>query len=106
MWQGSIATVPDKWKLCDGTFGTPDLRDKFVLAAGLSYIVDETGGNDLHDHTLTTDGHTHTLSGGSGITGYHINSSTTNVSTDTATTTENSAKPPWYSIAFIMFVGW
>lgn len=33
MWSGSIATIPDKWRLCDGTNNTPDLRDKFVIGA-------------------------------------------------------------------------
>jgi len=29
IWTGSIATIPDSWKLCDGTLGTPDLRQRF-----------------------------------------------------------------------------
>ena len=33
MWYGSLASIPNGWKLCDGTNGTPDLRDKFIIGA-------------------------------------------------------------------------
>jgi hypothetical protein len=33
IWQGLIADIPSGWVLCDGTNGTPDLRDKFVVGA-------------------------------------------------------------------------
>ena len=33
MWSGSIASIPAGWALCDGTNGTPDLRDMFVVGA-------------------------------------------------------------------------
>jgi hypothetical protein len=33
MWSGSISTIPSGWLLCNGTNGTPDLRDKFVVGA-------------------------------------------------------------------------
>lgn len=33
MWSGSIATIPSGWALCDGTSGTPDLRNKMIVAA-------------------------------------------------------------------------
>ena len=33
MWSGSIADIPQGWALCDGTNGTPDLRDRFVVGA-------------------------------------------------------------------------
>ncbi len=32
-WYGAIATIPSGWALCDGTNGTPDLRDKFIVGA-------------------------------------------------------------------------
>lgn len=34
-WSGTIATIPSGYHLCDGTNGTPDLRDKFVIAASV-----------------------------------------------------------------------
>src|SRR3990172_420875 len=33
MWSGTVATIPATWQICDGTNGTPDLRDKFVVGA-------------------------------------------------------------------------
>ena len=34
MWSGTIATIPGNWRLCNGSEGTPDLRDRFVIGAG------------------------------------------------------------------------
>jgi hypothetical protein len=33
MWHGTVATVPTGWALCNGSNGTPDLRNKFVIPA-------------------------------------------------------------------------
>lgn len=33
MWGGSVSTIPSGWRLCDGTNGTPDLRDRFIVGA-------------------------------------------------------------------------
>ena len=34
MWSGAIGAIPSGSFLCDGTNGTPDLRDKFSAGAG------------------------------------------------------------------------
>ena len=34
MWWGTWGSVPAGWSFCDGTAGSPDLRDRFVLCAG------------------------------------------------------------------------
>jgi microcystin-dependent protein len=63
MWSGSIANIPTGWRLCDGTNGTPDLRNRFIVGAGSTYAVNATGGAD--SVTLSTaqiPGHTHTFS--------------------------------------------
>lgn len=80
LWSGAIADIPESWALCDGDNGTPDLRNSFIVAAGDTYAVDDTGGEDSsdlsHTHgtgTLVTDNDTHdhavnagnTASGGS-----------------------------------------
>jgi microcystin-dependent protein len=72
LWNGSVATIPTKWQFCDGTNGTPDLRDRFVVGAGGAYAVDAIGGQasvalsvdnmPAHNHTGGTSGvgdHTH-----------------------------------------------
>lgn len=55
MWSGSVASIPFHWQLCDGTGGTPDLRDKFIVGAGNSYNPGVTGGAVDHDHDAHTD---------------------------------------------------
>lgn len=42
IWSGSLAAIPAGYYLCNGSNGTPDLRDKFVVGAGNSYAVGAT----------------------------------------------------------------
>lgn len=46
MWNGSSASVPAGWWICDGTQGTPNLKGKFVvgLDVGAGYANATTGG--------------------------------------------------------------
>ena len=44
MWSGSINDIPVGWALCDGSNGTPDLRDRFIVGAGGEYSPGNTGG--------------------------------------------------------------
>ncbi|CAK7055326.1 hypothetical protein [Bilophila wadsworthia] len=44
MWYGEAAKVPAGWAICDGTQGTPDLRDRFAIGAGGKYGLEATGG--------------------------------------------------------------
>ena len=44
MWSGTAADIPAGWALCDGTGGTPDLTDRFILGAGKAYQPGATGG--------------------------------------------------------------
>ena len=50
MWSGAVSAVPAGWALCDGTNGTPDLRDRMVVAAGGAYAVGANGGAATHTH--------------------------------------------------------
>jgi hypothetical protein len=59
LWYGSIGSVPTGWYLCDGSNGTPDLRNKFIVGAGSTYSVAATGGSTdaivvTHTHTATS----------------------------------------------------
>ncbi|MFT6211083.1 MAG: hypothetical protein ACJAYA_001247 [Bacteroidia bacterium] len=36
MWSGTIASIDPEWALCDGTNGTPDLTDKFIISVASS----------------------------------------------------------------------
>lgn len=79
LWYGSIGLIPSGWVLCDGNNATPDLRDRFIVGAGTSYTVNQTGGSStavLPEHTHTASvtlndsdpGHSHTFYGGSAST--------------------------------------
>jgi hypothetical protein len=111
MWSGTIASIPSGWVLCNGSNGTPDLRNKFVIgahtdSAGVAYSTvtgsnTQTGGTKdaivvSHTHTATstvTDpGHLHTFTnysnaGGASDTPIIGSSNTlTTVSTNSAVT--------------------
>ena len=45
-WYGDKANIPDGFALCDGTNGTPDLRNRFLVGAGDAYKVSDIGGED------------------------------------------------------------
>jgi len=102
LWHGPIVSIPGGWLLCDGTNGTPDLRDKFIIGAGSTYNPDDSGGNVTHDHTFTGDGHNHTIAAGTQIaTGIGFNA-TSGGAAATGTTAEKNHLPPYYSLAYIM----
>lgn len=64
IWSGTADDIPTGWHLCDGTNGTPDLRDKFVLGAGTGHSVGDSGGSEEVKLTSTQiPTHSHTLSG-------------------------------------------
>lgn len=95
MWSGTIASIPARFQLCDGTNGTPDLRDKFIICAKqddggvpkatVEGALKSTGG---------VTGHTHTLAVGADIAippvgGY------------SATTDSKYNYPPCFALAYI-----
>lgn len=67
VWSGALEDVPEGWLVCDGTLGTPDLRNKFVPGASLTYAPDDTGGASFHAHVGLSNGHHHHLLGGGKI---------------------------------------
>jgi hypothetical protein len=59
MWSGAIGSIPTGWFLCDGANGTPNLTNRFVVAAGGTYAVGSSGGTAdaivvAHTHTGST----------------------------------------------------
>lgn len=112
IWSGTADNIPTGWQLCDGTNGTPDLRDKFVLGAGTKHSVGETGGSE--EVTLTVaqmPAHTHPVSGMIGAA-TKITPSTTGKSDAPHYTSYNTSSsgssqphpnmPPYYTLAYIM----
>ncbi|MDJ0703456.1 MAG: hypothetical protein QNJ46_09270 [Leptolyngbyaceae cyanobacterium MO_188.B28] len=53
MWFGAANNLPDGWALCNGQNGTPDLRDRFIVAAGSNaYEPGASGNPDSHTHAV------------------------------------------------------
>ncbi|CAF0984274.1 unnamed protein product [Didymodactylos carnosus] len=62
LWDGDTSTVPDDWAVCDGTNGTPDLRNRYIIGSGSNAEnkPGTTGGSSaitpsisVHDTVLT-----------------------------------------------------
>lgn len=130
IWSGASSAIPAGWYLCNGTNGTPDLRDRFVVGAGSTYVVGNTGGSKdavlvshTHTATVTDPGHAHSttpstqfLRATSGSNGSNsgsnwrndtlvVNSATTGITVSNSTEGEsgtNKNLPPYYALCYIM----
>ena len=109
IWSGTVASIPTGWQICDGTNGTPDLRDKFIVGAGNNYSVGGKGGEATH--TLTTaemPPHIHNMEGfqiGSRWGAEHptVISGGAGISTGSAGGGQaHENRPPYYALCFIM----
>ena len=110
------SSAPSGWNLCNGSNGTPDLRDRFIVGAGNSYSHGATGGSvtatdtaninvsvsgstsgggsysfnagifRAAGHTVAASGHQHSFSGSG--------SGSDTISIDT--------RSPYYALTFIM----
>ena len=132
LWYGSIGSVPLGWYLCDGTNGTPDLRDRFVVGAGSTYSVAATGGSKdaslvshTHTATVTDPGHFHSngaiypyngtgtqaeqnqAGAPSDYTSFNVSTGSKTTGITVANSTEgvsatNANLPPYYALAYVM----
>jgi len=101
LWNGSVDTIPSGWHLCDGTMGTPDLRNKFVVAAGDTYSVDEEGGSDTQTHTFTGDGHNHPFAGPTVYAAGNDLKDRSSIVYVTGTTNSSDNRPTFYALCYI-----
>jgi len=99
LWSGAIGSIPSGWNLCDGTNGSPDLRDRFIVGAGTSYSVGQTGGSAdaivvSHTHTatsvITDPGHVHPYAIGNG---YYNTETDPSIATNTYSSRQNPSVP-------------
>ena len=126
MWYGSVASIPTGWALCDGrTVGastTPNLVDRFVMAAGGKYNPTAVGGNasialtvpELPSHLHSVEdayyaevqnGGPNNLIGNKGATDNDNTVYTRSIlSGNTGTGQAFSILPPFYALAYIMRV--
>ena len=128
LWSGSIGSIPAGFLLCDGNNSTPDLRNRFIVGAGSTYSVNQTGGSadaivvsHTHTATVTDPGHKHTVSlfepgsptsysvnaGGLNITSFTRDTSTVSTGITVANSTTGSSStnanlPPYYALCYIM----
>jgi microcystin-dependent protein len=132
MWSGSVPTIPTGWALCNGSNGTPDLRDRFIVGAGGSYANAAVGGTanaivvtHTHTATVTDPGHFHATRGtrqvqaGADNSGpvvtesnwandsnqYRTSANVTGITVGISTEGSgglNQNLPPYYALAYIM----
>ncbi len=119
MWSGSIASIPTGWALCNGSSGTPDLRDRFIVGAGNNYSVAGVGGTTdsqlpAHTHNVTN-GSANSFTAVTSVSDEPVNqggggsvnvadqeSSTTFTIESAGISSTNQNLPPYYALAFIM----
>jgi len=132
LWSGTIATIPDGYKLCNGNNGTPNLRNQFILGAysdnaSVAYPnvpPNNTGGSAnavvvAHSHNFTIGGTERTtISVTTGVTESQetvdesgenvqvleeVKASNSNVTiVSNGSSATNANIPPYYSLAYIM----
>ena len=110
MWSGAINAIPTGYQLCNGTNGTPDLRDRFIVGAGSAYSIGDTGGSNtvtLSESQLPA--HTHRFSRideaveTGGATVMDGPTSGTDFSPETIGNGDaHENRPPYYALAYIM----
>lgn len=132
VWAGTIATIPDGWKICDGNNSTPNLLGYFLQCVATAVTEPgTTGGAATHDHgaatgshVLTTaeiPAHTHNINAGwtdSGGSLQYVDGNAdaneghlvTDANTGgggghTHTISSASSLPPKYEVAFIQWRG-
>ena len=131
MWSGTIANIPSGWAFCNGSNGTPDLRDRFIISANsdstgaktnVTGALTQSGGSKdavvvSHTHAITDPGHSHTYNYRVQLANQSGSSTPCWARDTTATTTSNTTGisinsngvdgtnknlPPYYALAYIM----
>lgn len=112
MWSGAVTDIPPGWVVCDGTQGTPDLRDRFIVGARSDYAgvpkttlegdPKQSGGSATHTHTFTTDGHLHGTKSGGPFDGSVGTIDIVSAKDSGTTKGPNTIPVPYYALAFLM----
>lgn len=110
LWSGTIASIPSGWVLCNGSNGTPDLRNRFIVAAD----ADDGGiakstvtGSALQTSDGQIPAHTHTVStrvaaAATGVLAAAATGSATDSSTTSSFGTGTKNIAVFYALAYIM----
>jgi len=102
IWSGTLENVPTGWSLCDGTGGTPDLKNKFIVGAKAGRPPGSEGGQREHDHNVSGFTHYHTFIEGSDVELVPGNNINTYLQIMTGTTNLKTNLPEYYALAYIM----
>lgn len=102
MWHGTLAHIPPGWTLCDGTFGTPDLRERFIRGTPDGVDPGDLGGDSDHTHNWVDIGHVHEFQAGAVVAGGSDIALETTSTAPSGTTTAGDNEPPYYNLAFVM----
>ena len=83
-WYGNLSGIPDGYSLCDGTNGTPDLRNRFLVGAGDEYTLGTVGGKkEVKLEAPQVGSHYHTFGYHNGNNnGYFISTANVKVNAD------------------------
>lgn len=103
MWSGAVSAIPSGWVICDGTNGTPNLTDRFVVHAdadtggtrnvgstgGANTVTLATGNLPSHTHSFAANattgaGGSHTPAGSISNAGNHTHSADGNLAAASA----------------------
>ena len=109
LWSGSAASIPTGWQLCDGTNGTPDLRDRMIIGAATTGLIGSAGGTASpssalpthaahsgvvsHTHPVTDPQHSHVQQTNNATTGGLSGWPARDTSTNTPSPTSYSTQP-------------
>lgn len=119
MWGKSIAEIPLGWVLCDGTNGTPDMRNRSPIGADADVAgvpnttvtgsATQTGGEATHTITITEmPAHTHDFTlystGGGNLVERSQNAGPTFTQTTSSTGggAAHNNMHPYFALPFIM----
>jgi hypothetical protein len=106
--------APTGWLICNGQPGTPDLRDRFIIGAGLSWSVTQTGGaasvaltlDMLPDHIHDTNGSVNSQNAatttGSGFSTCNPTGVTTGIKGGWTGGIAVPTVPPFYALFYII----
>jgi len=103
MWSGLLSNIPSGWQLCDGTGGTPDLRNRFIYGVNSGENPGGTGGSTSHQHTTT--GYTWWRSASAGFAAVHNSDGDYTPGHDHYLSLNSDWRdhtPPYFRLAFIM----
>jgi len=113
LWYDTSGNVPSGWHACDGTNGTPDLRNVMVMGAGSTYAQGTTGGEathtlsiaelPVHNHWLETKSMGSTTGNRSvSLFGDVPESAVVKATENTGSGDAHNNLPPYYALFYIM----